>query len=51
MKRKYAILPGMIGMGILLLTGCYGDLTGKREEEAEVCVCVVVHCYLMAVFA
>ena len=36
MKRKYAILPGMIGMGILLLTGCYGDLTGKREEEAPV---------------
>ena len=36
MKRKDAILPGMIGMGILLLTGCYGDLTGKREEEAPV---------------
>lgn len=26
-------------------------LGGKQEEEAEVCVCVVVHCYLMAVFA
>lgn len=36
MNRKFIILSGVTGMGLLLLTGCYGDLAGKREEEAAV---------------
>ncbi len=36
MNRKFIILSGVTGMGILLLTGCYGDLSGKREEETSV---------------